>query len=65
MLALTGAVKYGSGTLVFGANMVFTDQVTGFMSGVKHSVGRKRVAKQLAEHFEGIRADVEALSPEN
>ena len=53
MLTLVGVVPYGEDWMVFAINHTFTDQVTGFGSGVRRAVGRDLVAtelgKQLAE----------------
>lgn len=43
------------GTLVFYVSMVFTDQVAGFGSALKHSVGRRRMLATVAANLKRIR----------
>lgn len=55
MLTLIACVPVEQGTLVLSAIRVFTDQVTGFASGMKKEVGRKRVAEAMNEYFRETR----------
>ncbi len=50
------ALPVQDGTAVFYVNSAFTDKVTGFFSGVAHSVGQGRMKDDLTKYFEGIRA---------
>ncbi len=50
------ALPVEGGTAVFYVNSAFTDKVTGFFSGVAHSVGQGRMKDDLTTYFEGIRA---------
>lgn len=43
------------GTLVFFENRTFTDQVAGFSSGLRHSIGRKQMLSTVAANLKGIR----------
>ena len=58
MLTVIGAVACGTNTLVVAVNHTFTDQVTGFGSSVKKQIGRKKVAEEMAGHFEVLRASL-------
>jgi hypothetical protein len=53
MLTVIGVIPYEDEWMVFAINQTFTDQVRGFGSSVRRSIGRDRVAtelgKQLAE----------------
>jgi hypothetical protein len=53
MLTLIGVIPYGEEWMVFGINHTFTDQVQGFGSSTRRTIGRNLVAtelgKQLAE----------------
>lgn len=53
---VTGAcVAVEGGTLVFYVNRTFTDQVTGFASGMRHSIGRKKMLAEVAANLRRIR----------
>jgi hypothetical protein len=54
--AISGLIPVPEGTLVFSRNRVSTDQVAGFGSSMKRSIGRSVMAKQLTEIFERSRA---------
>jgi hypothetical protein len=54
--AISGLIPVPEGTVVFSRNRVSTDQVAGFGSSVKRSIGRSVMAKQLTEIFERSRA---------
>ena len=43
------------GTVVFYMNRTFTDQVAGFASGVRHSIGRQQMLSKVAATLKGIR----------
>ena len=43
------------GAIIFYSNRTSTDQVAGFGSSAKHSIGRKIMAKQIASLFEELR----------
>lgn len=58
MLTIIGAVACGENTLVVAVNHTFTDQVTGFGSSVKKQIGRKKVAEEMAGHFEVLRTSL-------
>ena len=55
---VAGAFPMGDKTLLFYLNRTSTDQVAGFMSGTRHSVGRKMMAKELRSYFETLRASL-------
>ena len=59
MLALIACVPTEAGTLVLSINRLFTDQVTGFGSGLKKKIGRRQVVEAMAEHFEELREELE------
>jgi hypothetical protein len=44
------------GTLLFYQNRTFTDQVAGFGSSLKHSIGRKQMLSALADNLKDLRA---------
>ena len=54
--AISGLIPVPEGTVVFSRSRVSTDQVAGFASSVKRSIGRSVMAKQLTEIFERSRA---------
>ena len=53
---IAGAFPFGEDTLIFYTNRTFTDQVAGFGSGTKHTVGRKMMLGEVEKLFEEIRA---------
>ena len=59
MLNLIACVPTEEGTLVLSINRLFTDQVTGFGSGLKKKIGRRQVVEAMAEHFEELREELE------
>ncbi len=59
MLTIIGCVPYEDGTIVFCTNRTFTDQVTGFGSSIKRSVGRRRIEDAISEHFAKLRSMLE------
>ena len=57
---VAGAFSFGEDTLIFYTNRTFTDQVAGFGSGTKHTIGRKMMLGEVVKLFESIRASFEA-----
>jgi len=57
MIAL--ALPADDGVMVFSVNSVFTDQITGFFSGVAQSVGQGRTKEDMAKHFENVRKQIQ------
>jgi hypothetical protein len=49
------ALPAEDGAMIFSVNSVFTDQITGFFSGVAQSVGQGRTKEGMARHFEAVR----------
>lgn len=56
--SVSGAIEIKDGTLVLSNNRTSTDQVAGFMSGTRHSVGRGMMRDELVERLEEIKAQV-------
>ena len=54
--AIVGFLPVPDGTLVVYTNHTSTDQVAGFASGAKRSIGRKFMASQLESLFQKTRA---------
>lgn len=54
--AVAGALPVDGGVVVFYANRTSTDQVAGFMSSMRHEVGRGMMRDSLVEALEEIRA---------
>jgi len=50
------ALPVQGGSAVFYMNSAFTDKVTGFFSGVAHSVGQGRMKDDLTRYFDAVRA---------
>jgi hypothetical protein len=63
--AISGLIPVPEGTVVFYRSRVSTDQVAGFGSSMKRTIGRSVMAKQLTEIFQRSRASFEreAMSP--
>jgi hypothetical protein len=57
---LYGLIPMEGKTLVVYLNRTSTDQVAGFLSGTRHSVGRKMMEKEVHQHFEDVLASLEA-----
>jgi hypothetical protein len=51
MLTLIGAIPYGGDWMVFAINNTFTDQVLGFGSSVRRTIGRNLLAAELAKQL--------------
>jgi hypothetical protein len=60
MLTLVACLPVEQGTLVLSAIRVYTDQVTGFASGMKKDVGRKQVSEAMNEYFRETRQVLES-----
>ena len=60
MLTVIGCVPYDSGTVVFCINRTFTDQLAGFGSSLKRTIGRRRIEDSLSEYFAKLRSMLEA-----
>jgi hypothetical protein len=60
MFTIIGCVPYEDGTVVFCANSTFTDQVTGFGSSLKRSIGRRRIEDAVSSHFAKLRSVLES-----
>ena len=56
MQILAGCIPMEKGTFVFYSNRTFTDQVAGFASGMKHSIGRGQMRDEIVKGFQEIRA---------
>src|SRR6185436_11659612 len=54
--AISGLIPVPEGTMVFYRNRVSTDQIGGFGSSMKRTIGRSVMAKQLTAIFERSRA---------
>jgi len=52
---VAGCVPVKCGTIVFYTNRTSTDQVAGFGSSLKHSIGRSRMRNEVIQHFQIIR----------
>lgn len=52
------ALPVEGGSAVFFVNSAFTDQITGFFSGVAQSVGQDRMKSDLAKYFETVQEKV-------
>jgi hypothetical protein len=59
---IAGAFPFGDRTLLFYTNRTFSDQVAGFGSGTKHTVGRKMMLGEVEKLFEEIRASFQSTS---
>lgn len=57
--AVVGALPVKGGTAIFYTNRTSTDQVTGFGSSTKKSMGGKVMASQLEKLYEKVRANIE------
>lgn len=54
---VSGGFPVNGGTLVISGNRSTTDQVAGFMSGTRHSVGRGMMRDELIDKFKKLRAE--------
>jgi hypothetical protein len=53
--AAAGALPVNDGVVIFYANRTASDQVAGFMSSMRHSIGRGMMRDSLVEAMEEIR----------
>jgi hypothetical protein len=53
---VAGALPVESGVMIFYANRTSSDQVAGFMSGMRHEIGRGMMRDSLVEAMQEIRA---------
>ncbi|MDH3452977.1 MAG: hypothetical protein OEN20_11180, partial [Gammaproteobacteria bacterium] len=60
-LTLIACVPVEEGTLVLSILRLFTDQVTGFASGMKRNVGRGQVVEAVTDHLEEMRTALEKV----
>ncbi len=60
MLTLIGCVPYEGGTMVFLTNRTFTNQVSGFGSSLKRSIGRRKIEDAIVDHFKKLRILLES-----
>lgn len=49
------ALPFRDGAAIFYGNAAFTDKITGFFSGVAHSVGQSRMKEDLTKYFKAVR----------
>jgi hypothetical protein len=52
---LIACLPYRDGSLVLYANRTFTDQVTGFGSSLKHSIGQEQARSEIAKQLKNLR----------
>ena len=57
-LSGAGVLPVKSGNAVFYTNRTSSDQVAGFMQGMRHEMGRGMMRDALVESFEAIRAQL-------
>jgi len=57
---LYGLLPREGGTLVYYINRTSTDQVAGFMTATRHSMGRKIMEKEVRKHFEEMLANLKS-----
>jgi len=60
--AMIGCVPFEGGTVVFYTIRTFTDQVTGFASGIARSIGRSQIQKSVTAQLEKLRTVLESRS---
>ena len=60
MEAMIGCIPFEGGTVVFYTNRTFTDQVTGFASGIARNIGRSQIEKSVAAQLEKLRTVLES-----
>lgn len=53
------AMPTESGSVIFSVNSIYTEQITGFFSGVAQSVGEKRTKESMIKHFEAVRKAIQ------
>lgn len=52
---IIACLPYAEGSLVFYGNRSFTDQVAGFGSGLKHSIGREQMRAEIIKRLKNLR----------
>jgi hypothetical protein len=57
-LSGAGVLTVQTGNAVFYTNRTSSDQVAGFMQGMRHEMGRGMMRDALVESFEAIRAEL-------
>lgn len=55
---VAGGLPYKDGTLVFYSTRSSTDQVTGIGSGLKHSIGREQMKKEMINRLQRLNKDL-------
>jgi hypothetical protein len=55
--SVSGGFPVSEGTLVISGNRSTTDQVAGFMSGTRHSIGRGMMRDELVDKFKRLRSE--------
>jgi hypothetical protein len=60
---LTGALPWGSGSLLFAVSRVFTDLVTGLGGDVKRAIGRRQLRGDLTGRLDRLRAGLIQPTP--
>ncbi len=58
LFLLAGCLPVEGGSVVFYSNHTSTDQVAGFGSGMRHSIGRGQMRDEITKSFQQIRATV-------
>ena len=58
-LVVGGGLQVQGGTLVFYVNRTFTDQVAGFASGLRHTIGRGQMLSEIATKLQRVREQLE------
>ncbi len=53
------ALPTDNGSMIFSVNAVFTNQITGFFSGMAQSVGQKRTRESMEKHFQAVQKEVQ------
>ena len=53
------AMPTENGSVIFSVNSIYTEQITGFFSGVAQSVGEKRTKESMIKHFEAVRKAIQ------
>ena len=56
---VAGCLEVAGGTIVFYTNRTSTDQVAGMGSGLKHSIGRRQMLKEVTAHLKTVREAIE------
>lgn len=59
MQRLGGCFPVEGGSVIFYSNRTNTDQVAGFMSGMKHGIGRGQMRDEITKTFQQVRAAIQ------